>query len=202
MKKTIWLLLIGLCSTPESCAQNGWKVPKLQELTQVDAIKNRAAPLSAEDIALLKRATKGAIEECVKDPGPLDPGTAKGLFAQFRVRRIPLSPNSSPGLVVQGFGACMCGAVGNCPFWIISEDPNPRVLLEAKGIQTFAFQERQSAAHFDLLLGSHDSAMQTDLQRFRFNGSKYQLSGCALIDWEDENLRLLRQPRVTPGDCP
>jgi hypothetical protein len=202
MKTTLVVLIIGLCGISECRAQSVWKVPRLQELTQADAIKNRAAHLSAEDVALLKQVTKDLIEDCVKDPFPSDPVTESGLFAQFRVRRVSLSAASNQGLVVQGFGACMCGAVGNCPFWIIGEGTHPRVLLETGGIQTFAFQKRQSPAHFDLFLGSHDSAMQTDLQRFGFDGSKYQLSGCAVIDWDDQNLRLLRQPRVTPGACP
>jgi len=58
--------------------------------------QERVAHLSVEDTALLKRETKNVIEECVKDPGPSDPGTATGLFARLRVRRISLGPASSP----------------------------------------------------------------------------------------------------------
>jgi hypothetical protein len=200
--KTLWFLFIGLCCISDCHAQSGWKVPKLRELSQADAIKTGAAHLSAEDIALLKRVTRDVIEECAADPGPGDPGTALGLFGQLRVRRVNLGPHSNAGLVVQGTGVCMCGAVGNCPFWVIGEAPRPGVLLETVGIQTFALQENLTARRFDLLVGSHDSAMQTDLQRFRFNGTKYQLNGCALIDWDDENLNLLRRPRITARECP
>jgi hypothetical protein len=168
MKKTLIGIILGLCCIPACSAQGEWTLPKLQELTQADAIKNRAAHLSAEDTTLLKRVAKSEIEGCVDDTGPLDPRTSRGLFAQFRAQRVSLSPTGQ-GLVMQGYGACMCGAVGNCPIWIISEDPRPRVLLKTKGVQTFVFQKTQSSGHFDLLLGSHDSAMQTDLQRLRFN---------------------------------
>jgi hypothetical protein len=47
-------------------------------------------------------------------------------------------------------------------------------LIHAIGIQSFAFQKSQTADHFDLMMGSHDSAMVTDLQSFRFNGIKNQ----------------------------
>ena len=201
MKKALWLLVVGLCCISECRSQRRWAVPKLQELTQADAIRNGVAHLSVEDTALLKRETKNVIEECVKDPGPSDPGTATGLFARLRVRRISLGPASSPGLVVQGFGSCMCGTVGNCPFWIIDEKPNPSVLLEAEGVQIFAFQQRQTAKNFDLLVGSHNSATMTDRRRFRFNGTKCRLNGCATNEREDELGNVLHPPRVTPEKC-
>jgi hypothetical protein len=202
MKKMLWCLIAGICCASACCAQGSWTLPKLRELTQADAIKGGAAHLSAKDVALLKQVAKGKIEGCVDNPGPSDPKTARGLFSEFRARRISLAPRGGQGLVVQGSGACMCGAVGNCPFWIIGEGSRPLVLLETEGIQTFAFQKGTSSGRFDLLLGTHSSAMQTDLQRFRFDGDKYALDGCAEVDWDDVSLQLLPKPRVTPGKCP
>jgi hypothetical protein len=75
----------------------------------------------------------------------------------------------------------MCGAVGNCPFWLIIGNPQPATLLHAVGIQTFKFQKSVTAAHFNLVVGVHDSAMMTDLQRFRFDGTKYQRNDRAFL---------------------
>lgn len=95
----------------------------------------------------------------------------------------------------------MCGAVGNCPFWLIAGETQPELLVSATGIQAFAFQKSPSSDHFDLVLGSHNSAMVTDLQRFRFVGSKYRRIGCATLQWADEIGNKLNPPRVTAERC-
>lgn len=141
------------------------------------------------------------IKECMNDPDPGDPTTAAGYFDRFMVRRVDLTPRGDLGLAVQGFGACMCGAVGNCPFWIVAEGPDPRVLLEANGIQTFGFSKSSASGYFELVLGTHDSALVTDLQRFEFDGTKYRLNGCATIAWADDVGNELRHPVITPGPC-
>jgi hypothetical protein len=104
--------------------------------------------------------------------------------------------------VLQGFGVCMCGAVGNCPFWGIDEQAHPRTTLHAIGIQGFAFQKSATANHFDLVLGSHDSAMVTDLQKFRFDGTSYKRTGCASLQWADSVGNTLHPPRITSERCP
>jgi hypothetical protein len=95
----------------------------------------------------------------------------------------------------------MCGAVGNCPFWLLSEGPSPKLLLKAIGIQSFAVQKNRRRTRFDLVLGSHDSGMKTDLQRFHFDGARYQRIDCANIEWDDESLNRLDPPRITVGPC-
>jgi hypothetical protein len=201
MKKMMWCLILAICCTSECLAQQKWVLPKLQELTDAEAIKRGAAHLSAEERALIVRATKKVIADCVEDPGLGDPRTASALFGRLRVRRVSLTPSGDAGFIVQGSGVCMCGAVGNCAFWIIDEKPNPQILLARHGIQTFAFQHTKSSDHFDLILGSHDSAMVTDLQRFRFSGTKYLLNGCASLEWDDEIGNRLEPPRITSGRC-
>jgi hypothetical protein len=74
----------------------------------------------------------------------------------------------------------MCGGVGNCPFWLLSAGPNPKLLLKAIGIQSFAFQKNPASTRFDLVLGSHDSAMETHIQRFRFDGAGADALGAPL----------------------
>ena len=201
MKKTLFCLIVGLCCISRCLAQHGWVVPKLEELTQADSIKSGRAHLSAEETTLLKQVTREIINKCVKYPGPYDPKTPAEFFGQLRAQRVALTPHGDSGLVVQGFGSCMCGAVGNCSFWIIGASPHRRVLLEGDGIQTFAFQATQSDGYFDLFLGAHYSAMRTDLERFRFDGTKYRRNGCATIEWADEIDNKLPHPRITPKPC-
>jgi hypothetical protein len=149
----------------------------------------------------MRQLTHRITSTCVADPGPGDPKTAEGIFKSLRVGRVDLTSKGDFALVVQGEGVCMCGAVGNCPFWLLSEGPNPKLLLKAIGIQSFAVQKNRIMARFDLVLGSHDSAMETDLQRFRFDGARYQRIECAIIEWDDESGNRLDPPRMTVGPC-
>jgi hypothetical protein len=167
MRRKLCGLIVVLCCVFECLAQSRWTLPKLQELTKSEAIGRGSVQLSAEETTLLKDLTRKIISVCIEDPGPGDPHTASGMFNRIRVRRLPLTPEGNSGLVVQGFGVCMCGAVGNCPFWVISQNPHPTALIRAVGIQSFAFQKSVATDHFDLVLGSHDSAMVTYLQRFQ-----------------------------------
>jgi hypothetical protein len=201
MRKTSCWVIVLLCCMSECVAQSKWTLPKLQELTQAETIGRNAVQLSDEDTILLKKLTRKIIAECVDDPGPGDPHTVAGTFSRIRVRRVTLTPRGDSGLVVQGSGVCMCGAVGNCPFWLIEEQQHPRVLMHAIGIQSFAFQKSQTADHFDLVLGSHDSAMVTDLQSFRFDGTKYRRNGCASLEWDDPYGNALHPPRITAERC-
>ena len=195
-------LIVLLCCVSACLAQSRWTLPKLQELTQSDAIGRGSSQLSAEEKTLLKNLTRKIISVCIEDPGPGDPHTASGMFNRIRVRRVSLTPEGNSGFVVQGFRACMCGAVGNCPFWVISQHPHPTALMHAVGIQSFAFQKSVTTDHFDLVLGSHDSAMVTYSQRFQFNGTKYVHNGCASLEWSDPVGNALHPPRITAQRCP
>jgi hypothetical protein len=195
-------LVLPLCFASEAIGQTTWSLPKLKELDQSNAIGRGYIQLSAEETGLLRKLTHRITSACVSDPGPGDPKTAEGIFKSLRVGRVDLTTNGHSALVVQGEGVCMCGAVGNCPFWLLSEGSNPKLLLKARGIQSFSVQKSRAISPFDLVLGSHDSAMETYIQRFRFDGTSYQRSKCATIEWDDETGNRLDPPRFTSARCP
>ncbi len=201
MRKIFCWVIVLLCCESECGAQSKWTLPKLLELTQAETVGRNAVQLSSEDTILLRNLTHKIIEACIVDPGLGDPHTVAGMFSRIRVRRILLASRGDSGLVVQGFGACMCGAVGNCPFWLIDEQPHPRLLIHVTGIQSFAFLKSETADHFDLVLGTHDSATVTDLQSFEFDGARYKRSGCASLEWADFYGNALHPPRITAKRC-
>ena len=201
MQRTLLTLLLALCLASEAIGQGTWSLPKLKELDESNAVGKGTVQLSAEETSLMRQLTHRITSACIADPGPGDPRTVEGIFESLRVERVDLTSKGDSALVVQGEGVCMCGAVGNCPFWLLSEGPSPKLLLKAIGIQSFAVQKHRTTGHFDLVLGSHDSAMETDLQRFRFDGAKYQRTGCANIEWDDESGNRLDPPRITVGPC-
>jgi hypothetical protein len=152
MRRKLCGLIVLLFCVSACLAQSRWPLPKLQELTQSDAIGRSPIQLSAEETTLLKHLTRKIISVCIEDPGPGDPHTASGMFNRVRVRGVSLTPEGNSDLVVQGFGVCMCGAVGNCPCWVISQHPHPTALMHAVGIQSFAFQKSVTTDHFDIVL--------------------------------------------------
>ncbi len=175
MRKILPAVLLALCFASEAVGQATWSLPKLKELDQSNAIgKTTAIQLSTEETSLLRQLTHRITTACVADPGPGDPKIAEEIFKSLRIDWVELTSRGDSALVVQGDGVCMCGAVGNCPLWLLSGGQNPRLLLKALGIQSFAIQNAGANTHFDLILGSHDSAMETDLQRFRFDGVRYK----------------------------
>ena len=204
MNRLLVLFVLGTCFAAGALAvsaQNNWTLPHLKELPQSSMLSREGARLSASETAFLKKATLGEIAACVKDPSPGDPTTAEGVFRSLRVKRVELAPKDAKVLIVQGNDVCMCGATGNCSFWLIADGPKLRVVLKAIGIQTFAIQKSVTAGYFDIVLGSHDSAMETDVREFKFDGYRYRLRRCATIDWDDWQGNALPRPHLTPHSC-
>ena len=210
MKKVLWFFAIGSCCILQGLAQSSWTVRNLQELTAADAIKGAITQLTAQETALLRQTTEGDLDLCAVYPEPGDPTTLDGVFGELRVRRVQLTSSGDTGLIVQGSSGCMCiGASRNCRFWLIGEKPEPTVLLEARGIQTFAFQNPSAAErafqnpnradHFDLILGHHDSAKVTNLRKYCFERTRdqYLWADCATIEWADDDGNALSHPRIT-----
>lgn len=183
-------------------SQTQWKVPNLIELTESDQIAKGRTPLPANELKFLHHVTAHAIAACAEDPGPGDAHTAAGLLGSLSAKRVPLNNSGEHGLIVQGWGACMCGAVGNCSFWLIAERSDGfKVVLQTFGIQTFQIEKTMSNGHFDVILGSHDSASATDLSLYHYTGKYYRRAACALMSYQDDNFQPLKVPTITSQSC-
>lgn len=201
MRKQRWLSILILCSASASFAQHGWTVPNLKELSEKDAIGRGVVQLSPEEVKLLKQVAQRGFAGCGTYPVLWGPKTAAELFNALRVERVALTADGKQGLVAQGTGFCMCSATGNCPIWVFSNDPEPRILLHCEGVQSFAIQQAQASDHSELVLGGHDSAMETYLEKYRFTGSKYSRVGCATLEWADGVGNKFDPPRITVRRC-
>ena len=194
MKRVSWIVVLFCVSG--AFAQRVWVMPKLHEVPWKQTIGSGKVHLSAAEMVILKRASRKIIAACVKYPGPWDPKTAKGLFEHLRVGRVDIGSAGEKALVVQGNGVCMCGAVGNCPIWLIGVEKQPRLLLGTEGIQMFAIEKPGTNGHFGLVLGTHDSASEFFLQRFQFSRTQYRREGCALLDYANPVGRSYPKPKI------
>ena len=202
MRKALICVALLLSGIRLGSAQVLSTVPQLESLHNGDAIAFWSAQLPSSDVAFLKQLTRGVVAGCVENPQATGRRTAAELFFQIRIEHITFSPSRPSGLVVQGAGACMCDASGNCPFWIIDHHPRPTVVLKAHSVQSFALMNSQAEGHFDFVLGTSGPENGVkELQTFRFDGKKYQRKGCATLAWVDQYGTLILPPKISPAKC-
>jgi hypothetical protein len=116
----------------------------------------------------------------------------------FRAERLNLG--GTPALAVQATGEGLCGASGNCSFWIIDLRQR-RVVLRADGVQQFGVDQTSKHGFPDVITWTHESATEHELIRWRFLGGDYERTACATHDWSDADGNPLPQPKITPHPC-
>jgi hypothetical protein len=192
--------VLVFCVAVKCSGQTPWTVPALQELGRSDSLSVGKLRLSAEETRVLKRETQRLATGCDSYPGSVDRRATKEIFESLRVGRVMLTTKGQNALAVQG-PACACSPTGNCPFWLLTDGPKPRLLLRANAVQTFAVLQSSANDHFDVMLGQHGSATETGLRRFRFDGAGYKRSDCATVEWVDQAGQPSKSSRLTPAKC-
>lgn len=137
------------------------------------------------------------------DLGPLFQGESAQQMNQairsFRAERFILA--GSPALVVQPSGEELCGATGNCSFWVV-DLRHRRILLNAVGIQSFAVSPTRPGAMPEIITSSHASTYEQERIRWQFQGSIYQRESCATVDTATDDGQPYPSPKITPHPCP
>ena len=135
--------------------------------------------------------------------GPLfqgdSPGQLNQVMRSFRAERITLA--GGPALVIQPSGNELCGATGNCSFWIVDVRKR-RIVLNAVGIQSFAVRSARPGTMPQIITSSRASAYEQERIRWQFQGSSYGRASCATIDSASDDGQPYPTPKVTPHPCP
>jgi hypothetical protein len=135
--------------------------------------------------------------------GPLFQGDSSAQLNQvmrsFRAERISLA--DSPALVIQPSGNELCGATGNCSFWIVDLRKR-RIVLNAVGIQSFAVRSARPGGMPEIITSSHASAYEQERIRWQFQGSSYGSGSCATVATASDDGQPYPTPKVTPHPCP
>ncbi len=135
--------------------------------------------------------------------GPLVQGESSeeinGIMRSFRAERVSLA--NAPGLVIQPSGRELCGATGNCSFWVV-DLRHRRVVLNAVGVQSFAISPAAAAAMPEIITSSRASAYEQERIRWQFQSSSYERESCATINTAADDGQPYPAPRVTPHPCP
>jgi len=135
--------------------------------------------------------------------GPLVQGESSEeinrMMGSFRAERLNLA--SAPGLIVQPTGSELCGASGNCSFWVV-DLRHHRVVLNTVGVQSFAISTARATAMPAIITSSHASTYEQERIRWQFQGSSYQQESCATINTATDDGKPYPTPKVTPHPCP
>jgi len=178
--------------TASAIAQQGWTQADTHAIEWRHNV--RAARLTPAQMARLKKITGSELQACSDDELPRE---AKVGLADFPIEPATLAPDKS-GFAVQGMGSCMCGAVGNCPFWLLDSDMH---LLIASRAQEFALLPQLKNGMRNVVLRLHGSATDSSWALYQFDGKHYRPSQCADVNYSPNPDRILKRPKVTPQRC-
>lgn len=134
--------------------------------------------------------------------GPLVQGESSEeinrTMRSFRAERLTLA--GSPAVAVQPSGNELCGATGNCSFWVV-DLRHRRVVLNAVGVQSFALSPAAAPAMPQIITSSHASSHEQERILWEFQGSTYQRESCATVDTASDDGQPYPTPKITPHPC-
>ena len=151
--------------------------------------------LPPADRAIAQRLLRSQLGPLFQDESVVQINKA---IQSFRVERLSL--DGTPALAVQPSDGDLCGATGNCSFWIIDLRQR-RIVLRSDGVQQFAVVQSSKRGFPDVITSTHDSATESELIRWRFAGASYEPADCATKDYADPIGNPLPQPKITPHPC-
>jgi hypothetical protein len=129
------------------------------------------------------------------------------LVLRMRVKLVDLDGYGVPELVLQAFGINEgCGAVGNCPVWILqkSHDVYTDLLDTPVSAELITLGPGRTSGFLDITFAARDSASEKKLHLYRVRDGKYHMSACYDANWlsnSDPTQALRRQPAITPIAC-
>ena len=181
--------LVAFCLS--AAAQPNWTNARVHEIERQTV---RTTRLSHGQLDELQIVVGPDLKECSGYPSSFE---KKIELGDLRMESVALSPTAK-GYAVQGMGSCMCGASGNCSFWLL--DSQMHLLLHG-GAQMFALLPKTTHGRSNIVLRLHSSATDSDWKLYEFDGRQYRLSRCADVDYSPTPERVLKNPKVTLEQC-
>jgi hypothetical protein len=188
-----WKSILGivLLSSSMANAQSKWTIVPVHEIDYQHRVGS--AKLSPEQNQNLHAVLADILNKCTDYKG-FDKISA---YNNMRIELVPLDSNNN-GYAVQGMGSCMCGATGNCSFWLF--DSRMHLLLH-DGAQGFAVLSQNALGMQGLVLSLHDSATESERTLFHFDGKRYVRRACANVDYSPNPARIQKHPTITLQPC-
>lgn len=107
----------------------------------------------------------------------------------------------------QDYKSGLCGATGNCSFWIFKKSGTAYKLLfdsgQGNGWEMFTIETTRTNGYFDIVLAAHVSASEKFLGLHQVINGKYQQVHCYWVDWinHDHDNQPLKNPNIFSLPC-
>jgi hypothetical protein len=123
------------------------------------------------------------------------------LASDTRIEFIEQGGPGSREVLAQGNGLGACGGTGNCIFWIFQLRPDgAKLLLEAQGFEKVLIRSWSTNGHRDIVLSSHESAMERYHVWYKYSDGSYRKAACYM--WVTSyGPDVLPTPEVTQVKC-
>lgn len=145
--------------------------------------------LSVRDRMELTRLLLAEIQPFVADNNYSSRQEVVDAVRRTRVKLVDLNGDGTPEILLQAYDIHLCGATGNCEFWVYSRGPHSfRKLLDSRGpdgvggIQLIQILPGKDGGYHDVLTAAHDSADELGLTVWRFHNGSYVDAGCFYAD--------------------
>ena len=126
--------------------------------------------------------------------------------AETRIKYVDLNDDGIPEVIAQAGGDRGCSPTGNCTFWVFRRVGDTYTLLLESDAQTFSIQPTRSNNLYDLLLTRHDSAYESEIKPYKFDGKMYRKRGCYDAEWtqldSDGEYHDLKEPVISRCTAP
>ena len=120
---------------------------------------------------------------------------------EARIKYVVLGSGSDQEVIVQAGDRTSCSPTGNCAFWILRRQGDSYAPLLRAEAQTFTLQRTRNLGFLDIVLTRHDSAFQSEVRVYKFDGESYKEAGCYWAEWqqvgEDGEYHKLEDPKIT-----
>lgn len=186
--KTVIVLIVSTATIPSLCqgasraVQSGsfrwnWHATQWAQDTL-----GSTALLSKDEKRALMHQVLGSVQ--ISNLPEADQKELREDVPNTRFKLIDLNGDGVAEVIAQASGDILCGATGNCTFWVFIREKNQyKMLLQEDGIQGFTVQPTQTGGYRDLVLTRHESADWFDLYSYRFRNGQYRPVGCHEAKW-------------------
>jgi hypothetical protein len=191
--------IITIIATSLCRAQTfNWEWQASQYLAADQSLSNSS--LKEPEKALLRTAIANEIRDY--GDGRESDKQLQDAALKTRILSTDLNRDGQPEIIAQG--TVGCSPTGNCPFWVFRKMNGAyKLLLNGVG-QTFTLQQSYTNGFRDIVVAMHDSAFESSLTLYRYDGTSYHDRECHIASWADRNdpSRQLDQPRIAQCSSP
>ncbi len=179
--------------TPPTLIPFRWDYRKAEQVDYQHTIAS-AIDISLDDRAALINVVAAQLADLEIPIGR----NVRAVAADMPIKVIDLNGDGVPEIIAQSAGPHSgCSPTGNCPFLVFQRQKDSYSVLLKSEAQMFRVQPDRTNGFHDIVLSVHESAFESEVTNYKFDGASYKASGCYDFLWGDADHEF-QQPHITP----